>query len=222
MRKIFVGVVLSVLIVANVALAANFSAPVKVGEIGFPAQAPYSGFIVDGATQNDGIAHAEEFERNGKPLTTYTRGIARFGKLCCRYDFDADIADAMQFGGADNFVLTTGGEFKEIFSIGNDAGLELYAIYHNYCVTDLKVLGACNGKWRVCIDSKKISDKFFGGADAYKLDGGILYDVPKCAGNALIVVYRRWHWGGESAPEGEFRFTWNAAAENFGVEQIVY
>ena len=222
MRKIFIGVVLSVLIVMNGALAANFSAPVKVGEIGFPAQAPYNGFIVDGATQNDGTAYHEEHTFKGKPLTTYTRGIARFGELCCRYDFDAEIADAMHFGGADDFVLTASGEFKEIFSIGNDAGLELYAIYHNYCVTDLKVLGACNGKWRVCIDSKKISDKFFGGADAYKLDGGILYDVPKCAGDTLIVVYRRWHWSGESTPEGEFRFTWNAAAQNFGIAQIVY
>ena len=47
--KFLIGVVLSVLFVANTALAMTFSKPVAVGKIGFPVQAPYHGFLVEGA-----------------------------------------------------------------------------------------------------------------------------------------------------------------------------
>lgn len=218
MKKILLGVVLSVLLVANNALAMNFSAPEKIGEIGFPVQAPYHGFIVDGATSNDGKAFTEEFERDGVPIKTFVKGTAHFGELSCKYDFDADSGNAMHFGIANNFFLTMDGSYKKIFFIGNDAGLKLYAIYHSYCTTDLKIIG----KRGILIDSKKISEKYFGGKDGYKIDGSVLYDVPTCAGNTIVVTYRRWHWQGESAPEGELRFKWNDATKNFDVEQKIY
>ena len=228
MKKIFVlGVVLSVLFVAQSAFAMTFQQPVKIGKIGFPVQAPYHGYIVEGATQNDGKAYQENYKRrNGESLTTYTQGVARFGDLYCKYEFGKNFSESMSFGGKNDFVLMQNGTFKEIFSIGNDAGIKFYAIYHIYCVTDLKILGTRkDGKWVVYIDSKKISDKYFGGKDSYKLDGGVLYEVPTCAGDTLIVQYRRWHWstnGGISEPEGEFRFKWDDKAQWFGVEQVVY
>ncbi len=221
MKKIFVAIILSVLLTAGSAFAENFSAPVKIGAIGSPVQSPYHGFIVENATFNDGEPFTEVFERGGKPLVTYTRGTAYFGGLCCEYDFDAEIVEALNFGGANNFVLPLDGTYKEIFKIDGES-LTLYAIYHNYCVTDLKILGERNGMWRVCIDSKKLSDKFFGGNDGYKMEGGVLYDVPTCAGDTLVVTYRRWNWSGASAPEGEFHFKWNEQTQTFDAEQLVY
>ena len=217
MKKFFVGVVLSVLLICNGAFAMSFNQPVKVGEIGAPVQSPYSGFIIKDATFNDGAAVIEEFEVNGKPVKSYVRGLAKFGELCCKYNFEADFNEAMQFGGENNFVLTGDATYKEIFQIDGD-GLTLYAIYHKYCTTDLKILDGRN----VYVDSKKLSEKFFGGNDGYKLDGSVIYDVPTCAGDKIVVTYRRWHWDGESNPEGEFIFTWNDAAKNFSVKQIVY
>ena len=236
MKKIFVAVVLSVLFVAQTALAMTFQPPVKIGRIGFPVQAPYHGLIVDGATSNDGTLYRESTPYRDKQgyitsITTYTKGTARFGDganaLWCRYNFEQkNSADCfIKFGGANDFVLTQNITDKEIFQIDNDADLALYASYHIYCVTDLKILGKRGDKWVVYLDSKKLSEKYFGGKDGYKLDGGVLYDVPTCAGDTIVVTWRRWHWynnGGISEPEGEFRFKWDDAAQWFAVEQIIY
>ena len=215
-KKFFVAVMLSVHFVAQTALAMTFQQPVKIGEIGFPAQAPYHGLIINGANYNDGTPYREKSNK-----TTYTKGTARFGELVCRYDFDADYLDVMDFGGANDLVLSHNASFKDIFRIDGD-GLTLYALYHNYCTTDLKILGQRGGKWFVFVDSKKLSEKFFGGNDGYKLDGSVIYDLPTCAGDAIVVTWRRWHWDADSQPEGEFRFTWDDAAKNFNVAQIVY
>ena len=226
MKKIFVAVVVSLLFVAQTALAMTFQQPVKIGRIGFPVQAPYHGLIIDGANYNDGTPYREKSNK-----TTYTKGTARFGEgtnaLWCKYNFEPkNSADCfIKFGGANDFVLTQNITDKEIFQIDNDADLALYASYHIYCVTDLKILGKRGDKWVVYLDSKKLSEKYFGGKDGYKLDGGVLYDVPTCAGDTIVVTWRRWHWynnGGISEPEGEMRFKWNDAAQWFGVEQIIY
>lgn len=216
-KKFFVAVMLSVFFVAQTALAMTFQPPVKIGEIGFPAQAPYHGFIINGATSNDGTPYREEVG----DVTTYKIGTARFGELFCKYDFDADYLDVMDFGGANDLVLSHNASFKDIFRIDGD-GLTLYALYHNYCTTDLKILGQRGGKWFVFVDSKKLSEKYFDGNDGYKLDGSVIYDVPTCAGDTIVVTWRRWHWDADSQPEGEFRFTWDDAAQNFNVKQIVY
>ena len=229
MKKIFVlGVVLSVLFVAQSAFAMTFQQPVKIGGIGFPIQAPYHGYVVKGASQNDGKAYHENYKkRNGEPLTTYTQGVARFGDLYCKYEFGKNFSESMSFGGKNDFVLMQNGTFKEIFSIGNDAGIKLYAIYHTYCVTDLKILGTRkDGKWVVYIDSKKISNKYFDSKDSYKLDGGVSYSrEPKFQGDTIIISYTcfaKSTKGSKIISQGEFRFKWDEAAQWFGVEQVVY
>ena len=131
-KKFFVIVMLSVLFVAQTAFAMTFQQPVKIGEIGFPAQAPYHGFIIEGATSNDGTPFREEVG----DVITYKIGTARFGELVCKYDFDADYLDVMDFGGADDLVLSHNASFKDIFRIDGD-GLTLYVLYHNYETTDL-------------------------------------------------------------------------------------
>lgn len=224
--KKFLGLLVMMLMVASNCFAMTFSHIVKIGEIGFPVQAPYHGFIVEGATKNEGVTYNENRERNGKPLTTYINGIACFEEFYCKYNFKAkNFSESISFGGKDNFILTQDGSYRKIFSVGNDAGLKLYAIYYSYRVTDLKILGTQkNGKWVIYIDSKKIDDKYFDGNNGYNggYIGRVLYDVPTCAGDTLIVTYRRFNRAGISEPEGEFRFKWNEAAQWFGVEQVIY
>ncbi len=222
--KKFLGLLIVLMMIASNCLAMTFSQPVEIGEIGSPVQSPYHGFVVDGATENNGTSYNENRERRGKPLITYTKGTARFGDLYCKYNFGRNFNDqTISFGGKNNFILNMDGTFKQIFSIGNDSSLKLYAIRFYYCVTDLKIIGTRkDGKWVVYIDSKKLSDKYFGGKDRYKEDGGVIYDVPTCVGDKIVVTYRRWYWKGISEPEGEFRFKWDDKAQWFGIEQVVY
>ena len=227
MKKFFAGMICGLLFIADSAFAMTFSQPVKIGEIGFPVQAPYQGFIVEGATSNSGKLYREENTFRGKPVMTCKKGTAIFGSgedaLYCKYDFDAEISKAMSFGGKNNFVLTGNGSFKNLFKIDNDSKLALYAIYHNYCVSHLNIIGKQkDGKWVVFLDSKKISEKYFGGKDSYKEEGGVIYDIPTCAGDTIVVTYRRWHWEGKSEAEGELRFKWDESAQWFGVEQVIY
>ena len=221
--------IVSVIFAAMFLLSANvdamtFSQIKKIGDVGFPAQAPYHGFIVKGENYNSGTPYVEEFKySDGTPIKTYTVGVARFGNdLYCKYDFNSDDTP-IKFGGKNNYILNLDGSDKEVFKIENEGGINLYVIYHNYCVTDLKILGTQkNGKWVNFIDSKKISADYFDGNDAYKNDGGVIYDIPTCRDEKIIVQYRRWHWNGESEPEGEFQFKWNDAAQLFNVEHIIY
>lgn len=206
--------------------AMKFSQPIKIGDVGFPTQAPYHGFIVRGESYNSAPPYIEDFRYNDDdtPIKTYTKGIARFDKLYCSYDFNLDFADnPIKFGGKDNYILNSDGSEKEIFKIENDGGINLYVVYHNYCVTDLKILGTRrNGKWITFIDSKKITANYFDGNEGYKKDGGIIYDKPTCRNDTIIIKYRRWHWDEISEPEGEFQFKWDDAAQIFDVAHIVY
>lgn len=209
--------------------AMTFSQPVKIGEVGFPAQAPYHGFVVRGESYNSGTPYVEEFNySDGTPIKTYTAGVARFGNepnaLYCKYDFNLDFAASpIKFGGKGNYILGLDGSDKTIFKIENDVGINLFVIYHNYCVTDLKIFGTQkSGKWITFIDSKKISADYFDGNEGYKKDGGIIYDIPICRDDTIIVQYRSWHWDGKSEPIGEFNFKWNDSAQLFNVEHIIY
>ncbi|MBQ7198434.1 MAG: hypothetical protein IJS29_04130 [Selenomonadaceae bacterium] len=206
--------------------AMTFSRIVKIGEVGFPAQAPYHGFIVRGENYNSGTPYVEEFNYSddGTPIKTYTKGTAIFDNLYCNYDFNLDFADKpIKFGGKNNYILGLDGSDKEIFKIENNGGIKLYVIYHNYCGTQLNILGTQkNGNWVNYIDSKKISENYFNSNEGYKKDGGIIYDVPTCRDDTIIIQYRRWYWNGESEPEGEFNFKWDDNAQRFNVEHIVY
>lgn len=228
MKKI-IGILIGVIFLLPLhAQAMNFIKITEIGYVGAPTQSPYSGFIIRGESFNSGVAYLEPnatFEN--KPVKSYKSGVARFGEgsgaLFCKYDFNAEFNRSISFGGENNYITTLDGSDKKIYKLENDENLPIYVIYHNYCVTDLKIVGKMkNGKWVTYIDSKKISDKYFGGNDGYKLDGGIMYNTPVCKGDSIVVTYYRWTWKGETATVGEFRLKWDNAAEWFGIEQIVY
>lgn len=215
--KFLCSAILGMVFITNTAFAMNFAQPVEIGRIGAPVQSPYHGFIVERATSNSGGAFIEDNNRK-----TYVRGVAQFGGLYCDYDFDADFVSALKFGGDKDFVLTRTGTMKEILKIGTDGGLELYAVYHEYCTSHLNLVGKIGGRWFNFIDSKNLSAEYFSGYDGYKLDGSVVYERPKSSGEAIVIPYHRWHWEGSSAAEGEFRLKWDAAAQWFSVEQIIY
>lgn len=224
MKKFF-GAMTVTLLISNTALAMQFSQPVQIGQIGFPVQAPYNGFIITGATDNTGTPHIEEghFLNDGTPLKTYAKGVASWDKLFCDYDFETDdFLHSLQFGGRGNYVLISDMSFKDIFKIDSDENLTLYVFYHNYCTTHLNIIGLKGGAWQNYIDSRKISETYFDGNDGYKLDGSVIYDKPTCDGDKIIIPYRRWHWEGDSEIEGEILLKWDAAAQWFSINKIIY
>ena len=223
--KKFLSAMTATLLISNSALAMQFTQPVQIGQIGFPVQAPYSGFIITGTTENTGTPHIEEghFLNDGTPLKTYAKGVASWDKLFCDYDFESDdFLHSLQFGGKNNYVLSSDMSFKDIFKIDSDENLTLYVFYHNYCTTHLNIIGLNGGAWQNYIDSKNISETYFDGNDGYKLDGSVIYDKPTCEFDRIVIPYRRWHWEEESATEGVIVLTWDAAAQWFKIDKIVY
>ena len=223
--KKFLGATFAALLISNTALAMHFSQPVQIGQIGFPVQSPYNGFIITGTTENTGTPHIEEghFLNDGTPLKTYAKGVASWDKLFCDYDFEADdFLHSLQFGGKNNYVLSSDMSFKDIFKIDSDEELTLYVFYHNYCTTHLNIIGLNGGAWQNYIDSKKISEMYFGGNDGYKMDGSVIYDKPTCEFDRIVIPYRRWHWEEESATEGVIILTWDAAAQWFKIDKMAY
>lgn len=227
MKKFF-GVTLAALLISSTSFAMKFSPPVEIGAVGFPVQAPYSGFIIDGADKNTGKPYNEPDQTyKGKPLKTYEKGVATFGKgkdaLFCEYDFNAeDYLHSIKFGGRNNYVLALEMSFKDILKINSDENLTLYVFYHEYCTSHLNIIGCKNGAWINYLDSRNISAEYFDGNDGYKMDGSVVYEKPKSAGNTIIIPYHRWHWEGDSPPEGELRLKWNAATQFFDIEKIIY
>lgn len=226
--KKFLGAMFTALLISNTALAMNFSPPVQIGSAGFPVQAPYNGFIIDGADKNTGTPYLEENQTyNGAQLYTYQKGVATFGSgnaaLFCDYDFETDdFLHSLKFGGLDNYVLISDMSFKEILKIDTDENLTLYIFYHNYCTSHLNIIGVNDGAWLNYIDSKNISEKYFGGNDGYKMDGSIIYEKPICNGEKIIIPYHRWHWEGESETEGEIILKWDNAAQWFSIDKKSY
>ena len=227
MKKFF-GVIFAALLLTNTALAMTFSQPVKIGEIGFPVQAPYNGFIVYGADNNTGTPYFEEGQTfKGAPLQTYQKGVATFGvgkdALFCDYDFETqDFLHSLKFGGRGNYVLLSDMSFKDILKIETGENLTLYIFYHNYCTSHLNIIGINNGAWQNYIDSKNISAQYFGGNDGYKMDGSVIYEIPICSGDKIIIPYHRWHWEGETETEGAIILKWNDAAQWFSIDKKIY
>lgn len=227
--KKFLGAAFATLLISNSAAAMTFSQPVQIGQIGFPVQSPYNGFLIIGATENSGAAQIEEgqFFKDGTPLKTYAKGVARFGEgkdaLFCDYDFnDEDYLHSIRLGGRGKYVLASDMSFKDVLKIDSDENLTLYVFYHQYCTSHLNIIGWKNGAWTNYIDSKKISETYFGGNDGYKMDGSVIYNKPVCKDDKIIIPYHRWHWEGDSELEGEIILKWDKKAQWFSIKQIKY
>ena len=76
MKKIFVAVVMSVLFVAQTALAMTFQQPIELGSF-VKLIVGHNSFEIRGATYNSGQAKVDQ--RASRKPTYYTVGTARFG-----------------------------------------------------------------------------------------------------------------------------------------------
>lgn len=190
MKKFFVGVVLSVLLVANSAFAITFSQPVKIG---WMFGTPMGGFVINGATQNNGDLFRM---RNGKTIdpktykaTVYGKGVAQFGtgvdSLYLHYDFykygvnygkgfggnyQEGAKNGVKFGGKNDERLISFD--KQIFEtscaiekIGTNENLALYMLIYSPAVgsQDYILLGRrADGGWVKYFDMESINVKYFG------------------------------------------------------------
>ena len=232
MKKIFIGVVLSVLFVAQSAFAMTFSQPVKVGRI---ACISGGGFFFENASANNGTL--SKYGR-GK---AYDTGVARFGEgkdslyFHYRYgDWQKKISWIMLFGSEDKDntvsvdILAT-----EILKItGNN--LTFYLISDGYDLAENNILTLIgkksDGTWVKYFDTLSIGKKYFGSGNnkGIRTQWGLSFYKPETKGDTIIIHYIRNKDGGQIQlrhdvdEHGEFRFKWDEAAQWFGVEQIVY
>ena len=230
MKKIFVlGVVLSVLFVAQSAFAMTFSQPVKIGQIGYLNQ---GGFELSSASSNKG----EPIVVRGRTLSK--KGVAIFGDgsdalyfhyaLGTREKRGLDIVTA--FGGNDikNTISITNMKMPDLYKISTDQKITLYSIEDGNDLDEedryILIGKRADGVFVEYFDTDKIRQRYFG-----KQWSGIrFYDI-KFQGNTIVIRYDRNTQGKGFASvkykadeHGEFRFKWDDAAQWFSVEQIVY
>lgn len=105
-----------------------------------------------------------------------------------------------------------------VYKIPTDSTIKLYATREWYgSDSDWTIFGTKqNGEFVKYLDTLNITEKYFG----IKIEGGaspIVYDVPKCSGDTIVIPYRN-----RNGRDGEFRFKWDDAAQWFSVEQVKY
>ena len=223
MKKFLLGVVLSVLLTANSALAMTFSQPVKIGMLS-QAQAGVGagGFIISKATHNDGD-YFNNYAHNKGNNKTYGKGVAQFSNgedaLYVHYDAYKKSQHNMYLGGKDiNNTIPMNSFCDVVYKITSDSGVTLYPIRYIYGpASSYVVLGKRkDGVWVKFIDSTEIAKRYLG---LNTLTGGEVVLFLSCQGDTLIMKYRKPRLKEDT---GEFRFKWDDKAQWFSVDHIVY
>ena len=225
MKKFFVGVVLSVLLIANSALAGTFSQPVKIGEFYWDLN---GGFFIKDAAENNGSVYTI----NRHNIQTYGRGTARFGDSndSLYVHYNGYVKPFTGYFGAKNASNTIeiglGETSATIYAIATNGLGNLYLIKGG----GMTFLENC---WFILLGRKNDGTfvKYFDTEDIHKRyfpqRFGYWFNDIKTQGDAIVVCYRRNLDGREmsnySADEyGEFRFKWDERAQWFSVEQVIY
>ena len=232
MKKIFVAVVLSVLFVAQTALAMTFSQPIPLGSVG---GTPQGGFEIRGASYNNGTSFQNgKLDKQWGKL--YEKGIARFGKgddaLYMHYDCSPNRsrsykdAYSPKFGDKNSTktVALGAGEGESVFVslVRSDSGQTFYWLYYSGCVggTERYVLLAVmpDGKFAKMIDTNSVVESYLG-ANRHNMRGIYLAEA-FFEGDTIIIPYTDFDATlKKRVPVGEFRFKWDDAAQWFSVEQ---
>ena len=232
MKKIF-GLIVTLMMISANCFAMTFSQPVKIGGIGFPTQSPYHYYLVDGATFNNGKSYTENPKFADK-RTTYKEGTAVFGNgndaLYCQYSYSVPSANSddwrhsFKFGGKNNYIISIESQYKKIYKIDSNEGLTIYSIVRISGSEQINIIGRQkDGKWVSYINTEILTNKFFGGKQAYKAAAGVHYETPEVQNDTIIIPYDFSSVSGRSiTTKGEFRFKWDDKAQWFGIEQIIY
>ena len=231
MKKFFVGVVLSVLFVAQSAFAMTFSQPVKVGRI---LGANMGGFVFDNATVNNGT-----LSKHGRGKA-YDTGVARFGEgkdalyFHYRYgDWQRKISAIMLFGSDDkNNTVPVNVMVADILKINGSNNKIFYVIEDGYDLAEeswYTLIGKkSDGTWVKYFDTVTVGKTYFGSGDNKNMrtQWGLAFYKPETKGDTIIIHYSRNKDGRQIQRDvderGEFRFKWDDKAQWFGVEQVVY
>ena len=218
MKKIF-DFIFVIFIMSSNCLAMTFSQPVNIGRVGLPEQAPYHGFIIEGATYNNGSSY------NEKPKT-YVKGVARFGNgsdaLYCKYNFERGGNMYISYGGQNNYIVKLGSECRFLQKINTDEGLTLYILHYGYKYSHVAIIGRRkDGSWIKYIDTENINKVYYSGESNKNFLG--YWERPHytniyCTGDTIIMHYE---WIGKDI-KGEFRLKWDDKAQWFAIEQIIY
>ena len=222
MKKFFIGVVLSVLFVAQSTFAMTFSQPVEIGWLGISQRQGAGGFMFKNETANNGNYYTGHDKNN---TFSYGKGIVQFesGTDAIYLHYNAYEKNKTVLVGSNDvkntvniFVFNTW-----IYKISTDEGLSFYAIREFYgAESDWVIIGRKkDGVWVKYIDTTNISERYF---KRTKNISPVAYSVPKTQGNTIIMPYDDMSGKKYIKNAGEFRFKWDEAAQWFGVEQVVY
>ena len=225
MKKIFIGVMLSVLLIANSALAMTFSQPVKIGS--FVKLIVHHGkFEITGASYNSG---------KGNPYygkIYYTNGVARFSDgedaLYLHYK-DEDRERYVRLGGK-TLTNTVKDDYIDygfsIFKVKSDAGYTFYLLEgsrgtgtkKDSVVYDL-IGRKPDGTWVKYFMTDSILKEYLGRDNYFSVCN------VKMSGDTIVMQYEfiaSNNYEVKSGENGEFRFKWDERAQWFSVEQIKY
>ena len=222
MKKFFIGVVLSMLLIANSALAMTFQQPVEIGSIGY---INLGGFDFFGTSSN-----------SGEPIivrqrTLFKRGIARFGDgndaLYFHYNhgtIEKRYKDQIIAFGSENIKNTVNVNIAEprLYKIDSNQGITLYLIKDSYDIPEdntFTLIGRRkDGIWVKYFSTVELTKKYFGERQSH------CWKKFSVSNDVVSIYYELYFRGDYRNPtqRGEFRFKWDDKAQWFGIEHIVY
>ena len=228
MRKKIAAALLGAMMFCGNVFAMTFEQPEKLGTV---IAANVGGFAFKGNYTNNG-----KLLKSKRKREVYTQGIAKFGSGKNMLYFHYANGDKEHH--YKNQIMAFGGEqrentidiripFCDIYQASSDEGIILYMMHSSYDLpeeNDYILIGRRNdGHFVKYIDTRLLSENYFGKAPKVWSDNSIFYDHWSIDGATITIEYQRYHTDiKEYVKEGEFRFKWDDAAQWFGVEQVVY
>ena len=235
MKKIFVAVV-SVLFVAQTALAMTFQQPVKIGEVIYP---PYGYFEIKGATYHKGSRCSRTDEPYKHALNLYEKGTAQFGTgndaLYFHYDENTKGEDPLYKGGRfslsrfgskdiNNAVQILPGIPTNIWRVKTNSNRTFFIIEQGsaagFGICHVVIGKNKDGKWVQFFDTRDVKKQYLGEKAERNIGGE--WGVFHFAENTIIMKYGKYRRIDVFNAQGEFRFKWDEAAQWFSIEQVVY
>ena len=216
-----------VLLFASVqCFAMMVSQPQKVGKIIY---ANMGGFYFEQVAKNNGVLVSHQFMRGKK---VYENGVAQFGNgddaLYLHY---GKSSGKVKYGSTninntiDSYIMIT-----EITKIKSDEGITFYLIKDSYDLAEedrYLLLGRRkDGVWVKYFDSDEVARRYFGVTPGDTINmrprNSLWFSNCVCSGNTFVLIYGRSQNVRYHTNKGEFRFTWDASAQWFGIKHIVY
>ena len=218
--RVFIFVLVLGIVCMENAMAMNFSQPEKLGCISF-YMAQNGGVYFQGESNVNGKYRRSS---NGVGREYYGKGLVKYGSghdaMYIHFDTSKPYYCNARVGSKDI------GNTVEVFlqsdivkRIKTDAGITLYIFdyAHSFQRFHTIVGVTSSGKFVKYIDTREITSKYYG-------DGArksIKFQNLICSEDTIVIPYS-FYYGTYIENIGEFRFKWDANAQWFGIEQVLY